>query len=77
MGSKQSIKSKSNHVVRNETRIFHDREVEWTGEGVYIHHIPSTKYVQVFEMHDLAYKLRHNNPSWGEVVYLDDDNTRT
>ena len=59
--SKQSIKSKSQHLVANETIPFKLSTIQWEGNGIYVHNQTSQVYQKVTDMKDLEFKIASEN----------------
>ena len=57
MGSKNSVKSKSQHLVVDCMHIFKGVVVQWQGNGVYIHTSTDT-YCRVTDMEKLERAMR-------------------
>lgn len=61
MGSKNSIKSKSQHLVHIETLMLHDQPIEWQGNGIYVFNKTAGHYQIVTEIKDLEWKMVSEN----------------
>ena len=67
MSHKQaSTKSKKHTVTKTETRFYRDTLVEWEDDGIYI--LAYHKYIRIFEMADLEYKMKSRQ--YGSPLYL-------
>lgn len=61
MGSKNSIKSKSQHLAHVESLLLKDRIIEWLGNGIYVFNRTAGHYQIVTEMKDLEFKMTSQN----------------
>lgn len=61
MGSKNSVKSKTQHVHTAETLILKNRVIEWLGNGIYVFNKTAEQYQIVTEMKDLEFKMVSEN----------------
>lgn len=68
MGSKNSIKSKSQHLSVHTTRVLKDKPIDWQGNGIYVLNKAAAAYQPVFEMKDLEFKIVSTN--YGEILYV-------
>lgn len=68
MGSKNSIKSKSQHLAHVETLMLHETPVEWQGNGIYNFNRTALTYQKVADMKDLEYRMVSDN--WLPPTYI-------
>jgi len=61
MGSKNSVKSKSQHLVANETIPFKQAMIQWEGSGFYFYNKTSQVYVRAVDMKDMEFKVASDN----------------
>jgi hypothetical protein len=56
--SKQSVKSKSNHMAVKETRMFKGQAVDWEGDGIYLFSLSIQVYRRIQDIQTLEFAMK-------------------
>jgi hypothetical protein len=77
MGSKNSVKSKTEHLGKIETRSMNGLNINWEGNGIYVFNKTSETYNKINDLKELEYKIVSDNYGAPTFVRLNQFNELT